>query len=210
MILKYWLINACKIHLKMSYMNVFACLFPTTGCVVTLLLFLGVTRVLHEIKLNTDIYEVSIWIASQFRMGSMALSVWFNRCCPCQSLTCVGATCKDMLFVWLHVSWTNSYIGFWKLPGFFMIKFVYQICVKCLSVIKLHCWCWSVNIMNHILPLALSQMDKHKSRSIQVYTSSLIDNNIQISPLFPDQGDYNAIQNKWYRGNEINNQQNQK
>ena len=27
----------------------------------------------------------------------MALSVLFNSCCPCQSLTGVGVTCKEML-----------------------------------------------------------------------------------------------------------------
>ena len=48
--------NEClQNHLKINYMNVLVCLFPTTDCVVILLLFVGVTRVLHEIKLNTDI-----------------------------------------------------------------------------------------------------------------------------------------------------------
>ena len=45
-------------------------------------------------------------------------------------MTGVGVTSKEMLFVRLHVPWTDSYIGFWNLPGFFvciMIKFVYQI-----------------------------------------------------------------------------------
>ena len=52
----YWVINVCKIQLKLSYMNVFACLCQTTLCVVILLCFVGVTRVLHEIKICTDIY----------------------------------------------------------------------------------------------------------------------------------------------------------
>ena len=54
----------------------------------------------------------------------MALSIWYNGCCPCQSLTGVGVTCKEILFVCLHVSWTDSYIGFWNLPGFFI--FIYD------------------------------------------------------------------------------------
>ena len=44
------------------------------------------------IFMSTDWQEVSIWIALQFRMRSLALSVWFNDCCPCQSLTGVGVT----------------------------------------------------------------------------------------------------------------------
>ena len=73
-------------------------------------------------------------------MRSMAWSVWFNGCCPCQSLTGVGVTCKEMLIVGLHVSWTDSYMDFGTYRAslfLYMIKFVYQICVKSLSVIKL-------------------------------------------------------------------------
>ena len=95
---------------------------------------------------------MSIWIESQFRMKCMALSIWFNGCCPCQSSTGVGFTCKEMPFVWLHVSWTDSYIGFWNSPGFFSF-----IC---------------------------EQID-----------------NIQTSPLVPNQSDDNAVQNKWCREN---------
>ena len=85
----------------------------------------------------------------------------------------------------------------------YMIKLVYQICVKSLSVIKLQWWWWSVNIMNYILPLAYRQMGKHKSGSIQVY--KLTDRHQLIDqPLFPNQDDDNAIQNKWCRGNAIN------
>ena len=57
-----------------------------------------------------DWTEMSLCIASQLRMRSMALSEWFNGCCPCQRLTGIGVTCKEMLYVWLHVSWTDSYI----------------------------------------------------------------------------------------------------
>ena len=56
----------------------------------------------------------------------MALSVWFNGCCPCQSFTGVVVTCKEMLFVGLHVSWIDSFNGFWNLPGFFI--FIYDQC----------------------------------------------------------------------------------
>ena len=62
----------------------------------------------------------------------MALSVWLSGCYPRQSLTGVGITCKEMLFVRLNVSWTDSYIGFWKLPGFFI--FIYdesRIIIRC-------------------------------------------------------------------------------
>ena len=42
---------------KIKYINDPSCLFPATGFVVVILyLSVGVTRVLHEIQLNTDIY----------------------------------------------------------------------------------------------------------------------------------------------------------
>ena len=72
---------------------------------------------------------MSILIASQLRMRSTALSIWFKGCCPCQTLTGVGVTCKEMLLVLLRVSWTESYIEFWNLPGCFI--FLYdQICIS--------------------------------------------------------------------------------
>ena len=52
-------------------------------------------------------------------------------------------------------------------------------------------------------------MGKHKSGSIQVYKLSDRQQHTD-QPSFPNQGDDNAIQNKWCKGNEINNQQNQK
>ena len=73
--------------------------------IITSLLFASLS--VQYILMSTDWKEVSTWIASQFRMRSMALWVWFYGCCPCQILTCLGFTCKEMLFVWLHVSWTE-------------------------------------------------------------------------------------------------------
>ena len=43
-----------RIHLKVNHINAMLCLFSTTDCVVIILVFVGVTDVLHEIKLNTD------------------------------------------------------------------------------------------------------------------------------------------------------------
>ena len=51
MILNCWVMNSCT-----KYMNVFVSLFPTTMCVVILLLFVDFTRVLPESKLSMEIY----------------------------------------------------------------------------------------------------------------------------------------------------------
>ena len=70
----------------------------------------------------------------------MALSVWFRGCCPCQSLTGVGVTCKilclfDFMF---HGQIHTLHFTTYRASLFLnMITFVYQICVKSLSVIKL-------------------------------------------------------------------------
>ena len=57
----------------------------------------------------------------------MALSVWFNGCCPWQSLIGVGVTCKEILLI----SWTDSYIGFWNLPGFLFLYYQIRISDMC-------------------------------------------------------------------------------
>ena len=67
----------------------------------------------------------------------MALSVWFNGCCPCQSLTGVGVRCClfDCMF---HGQIHTLDFGTYRASLFlYMIKVVYRICVKSLSVIKL-------------------------------------------------------------------------
>ena len=142
-----------------------------------------------------------------FELGhKLALSVWFNGSCLCQSLTGVGVTvtCKEMLFVWLHVSWTDSYTGFWNLPGFFILIYD-QICISDMCSILV---CYETTMMTMKCDLHETYHCWHTAKwaniNVRVYkcTSSLTDNNVQISPLFPNQCDDNAIQNKWCRGNE--------
>ena len=91
---------------------------------------------------------------------------------------------------------------YWASLFLYMIKFLYQICVESLSVINLQWWRWSKK--HYETWWANTKVRAYKC------TSSLIDNSIYISPLFPNQGGNNAIQNKWCSGNETNNQQNQK
>ena len=72
-------------------------------------------------------------------MRSMTLSVLFGGCYPCQSLTSVGVTCKEMLFdCMFHGQIHTLDFGTYRASLFlYMIKFIHQICVKSLSVIKL-------------------------------------------------------------------------
>ena len=66
--------NECarKIHLKINYMNVSACLFPTTWCVVILLIFIGFTRVLLESKLSTQkIDDSEVNTKLSFELGEL-------------------------------------------------------------------------------------------------------------------------------------------
>ena len=107
------------------------------------------------ILMSIDWKEMSIWNVSQFRMKPMALSVWFNGCCPRQSLTGVSVTCKERLFdCMFHEQIRTLDFRTYRASLFLnMIKFVYKIWIKSLYVIKLQWWWWSVNFMNHILPL---------------------------------------------------------
>ena len=71
----------------------------------------------------------------------MALSVWFNGSCSCQSLTGGGVTVMQRNAVCLTAFFTQIHtldFGTYRASLFlYMIKFVYQIYVKSLSVIKL-------------------------------------------------------------------------
>ena len=73
----------------------------------------------------------------------MALSVWFNSYCPCQCLTGVGDLLlhakRCCLFDYMfHGQIHTLDFGAYRASLFlYMIKFVYQIPVKSLSVIKL-------------------------------------------------------------------------
>ena len=73
----------------------------------------------------------------------MALSVWFNgccECCPCQSLTVLVLHAKrcylfDCMF---HGQSDTLEFGTYQASLFlYRIKFVYQICIKSISVVKL-------------------------------------------------------------------------
>ena len=83
--------NVCKIRLKINYMTVLVGMFPTTGCVLILLLFVSLTWVLYEIKLNTDKVH-------NFRITNRSKAV-----VPVLFLYCVtlwfilrGASCLDL------------------------------------------------------------------------------------------------------------------
>ena len=70
-------------RLKINDINVFVCLFLTTGCFVILLLFVGFTCVLHEIKLCTDIYsdgELRQHINSNFAIDQAQISRVETNC----------------------------------------------------------------------------------------------------------------------------------
>ena len=69
----------------------------------------------------------------------MAGSDWFNGCCPCQSLVLVLHAKRSCLFgCMFHGQIHTLDFGTYQASLLlYMIKFVYQICVKSLSVIKL-------------------------------------------------------------------------
>ena len=121
--------------------------------------------------------------------------------CWCNCYNQRDAVCLTACFTDWFIHWILELTGLFYF--LYTIKFVYKICIKFLSVIKLQWWWWSVNIMKHITigiaPIGQTQKWELTDRQQPIH-----------QPLFPNQCDDNAIQNKWCRGYEINDQQNQK
>ena len=128
------------------------------------------------ILMSIDVFELchswglNIWICQFGLMIAVYAKVWLVWCYMQRDAVCLSACFMDRFVCWIL-----------QLTGLFyflyMITFVYEICVKSLSFIKLQWWWWSVNIMNQIY---LWHSAKRTNTKVGAYkcTSSLSDKHI--------------------------------